>query len=112
MHVETQGGRGLNWTTVLSKNEINYNTMAVQVQTMLFNLMKAATELAKVSSVVFKGLLLLLSPLWQMTLWHGVAHATAILSGITSNETPFATLADDIVAWSGTGHCYAEWHNT
>ena len=33
---------------------------------------------------VYKYLLILLSPLWQMPLWHQVAHATAIQHGIIS----------------------------
>ena len=33
---------------------------------------------------VYTGPLILLSPLWQMPLWHQVAYATAIPSGIIS----------------------------
>ena len=33
---------------------------------------------------VYKCPLILLSPLWQMPLWHHVAHVTAIVSGIIS----------------------------
>ena len=32
------------------------------------------------TAIVYKGLLLLLSPLWQIPMWHEVAHAPAILN--------------------------------
>ena len=35
-------------------------------------------------ATVYKGLLILLSPLWQMPPWHRMSYATVILSGIIS----------------------------
>ena len=36
------------------------------------------------NATVYKCPLIFLSPLWQMLLWHQVAHTTAVLSGIIS----------------------------
>ena len=103
-------------------------TMAVQVSTILLRLLEAATtELAKVLDIILKwqwlvkyclglylayschmmckGLLLLLSPLWQMILWHRVAHVSAILSDI-SFQCNVISKCCHIMQISCNGCCY------
>ena len=43
-------------------------------------------------AMVYEGLLFLLSPLWQMPLWHQVKHATTILS-------PTISMCNAVLLW-------------
>ena len=55
------------------------------------------------------GLLIHLSPLWQLPLWHFPRSHNFPVYIIPA--PPLSTMADASMASSGTCHCYPEWHN-